>query len=341
MKGFILSLILFLFSLTTLADDKGFYGFGGVGFGYADVAESNNSTLDRSGIHAEIKADFSYYNPNFIFDIGIGWFYNEVDNERVNTFTESTFFEGSLRYRLNHKWNFGPILMTAVDNDNTFEANVGVNSTETFIGLRLDYEPQVFENNKLRINATLYRDMTISERDVTLFLVGVQFGIPFWDTAKNTRVVEKVVVKRKYIPRLIKLSENRMKATFDQDSGFFFATGSDEPNKEMVEYMDRLVFYLNKYSSEWEKVEIQGHTDDVGKLSYNMNLSKRRAEKIQSILVEKGLPKERTRTRWFGPKKPLVNEKTAAARAKNRRVEIVFDGVKNLESFFQGLSIIQ
>jgi outer membrane protein OmpA-like peptidoglycan-associated protein len=132
-----------------------------------------------------------------------------------------------------------------------------------------------------------------------------------------------------------------MKATFDQDSGFYFATGSDEPNKEMVEYLDRLVFYLNKYSKEWEKVEVQGHTDDVGKLSYNMQLSKRRAEKIRSLMVEKGLDKKRTRIRWFGPKKPLINEKTAQARAKNRRVEIVFEGVQNMKSFFQGLSIIQ
>jgi outer membrane protein OmpA-like peptidoglycan-associated protein len=336
----IVLLSLLYFPTLSFASDEGLYAFGGVGFGYADVAEDNTS-LDRQGIHAEIKADVSYYKSSFIFDLGIGWFYNEVDNERVNTFTESTFFEGSLRYRFNPKWNFGPILMTAVDNDNTFEANVGINSTETFVGLRLDYEPDVFRTNKLRLNLTAYRDMTISERDVTLLLVGVQFGIPFWDREKKTKVVEKVIVKRKYIPRLIKLSENRMKATFDQDSGFYFATGSDEPNKEMVEYLDRLVFYLNKYSKEWEKVEVQGHTDDVGKLSYNMQLSKRRAEKIRSLMVEKGLDKKRTRIRWFGPKKPLINEKTAQARAKNRRVEIVFEGVQNMKSFFQGLSIIQ
>lgn len=340
MKIILLSFLL-LFTINSFANnDEGFYAFGGVGFGYADVAE-DSSLFDRSGIHAEVKADVSYYKSSLIFDLGIGWFYNEVDNDRFNTFTESTFFEASLRYRLNKKWNFGPILMTAVDNDNTFEANVGVNSTETFLGLRVDYEPDVFKSNKLRLNATLYRDMTISDRDVTLFLVGVQFGIPFFDSQKKTKIVEKVIVKRKYIPRLIKLSDNKMKATFDQDSGFYFATNSDKPNQEMIDYLDRLVFYLKKYSSEWDKIEVQGHTDDVGKISYNMKLSKQRAESIRSMIVEKGIDRKRTDISWYGPKKPLVDKKTAAARAKNRRVEILFKGVKNMKSFFQGLSIIQ
>jgi outer membrane protein OmpA-like peptidoglycan-associated protein len=74
----------------------------------------------------------------------------------------------------------------------------------------------------------------------------------------------------------------------------------------------------------WVKsVEVQGHTDDVGKESQNMKLSQARAEAVRDFLVKEGVETGRLVPVGYGPTKPLVNEKTADARAQNRRVEFI------------------
>jgi outer membrane protein OmpA-like peptidoglycan-associated protein len=76
-------------------------------------------------------------------------------------------------------------------------------------------------------------------------------------------------------------------------------------------------------------VEIQGHTDNVGKADYNMDLSERRAQAVRTYLVNKGVPASRLTARGYGLTKPIADNATAAGRAKNRRVEfsITFEEV--------------
>lgn len=72
------------------------------------------------------------------------------------------------------------------------------------------------------------------------------------------------------------------------------------------------------------KVYIVGHTDNIGKLEYNMDLSRRRAEAVVKELVEKyGIEKERLKAFGVGPLAPVASNDTEEGRAKNRRVEIV------------------
>jgi outer membrane protein OmpA-like peptidoglycan-associated protein len=336
--------LILIFSSNLYADinnDDGLYGFAGVDLGFANVNEDNLEK--RSGIHAQIKADLSYYQPSMVFDFGFGWFYNEVDNASVTTRTKSAFLEASARYRLNKKWNIGPIITAPIANDNSFASATQKNSSETFLGARVDFEPDFFRDNKVRLNAAIQRDISISERSVTFFTMGIQFGFPFKNEKVNVvnKVVTKVVYEKKYIPSIVKVGKNRLRATFDRGSGFFFKTGSDKANTVMVSYLERLTFFLKKYSKEWKTLEISGHTDDVGKFAYNMNLSKRRANRVRSLILSKGIPAHRLLAKWYGPKKPIDKRKTVAARARNRRVEIEFTGVKNIDSFYQGLSVIK
>jgi outer membrane protein OmpA-like peptidoglycan-associated protein len=77
-------------------------------------------------------------------------------------------------------------------------------------------------------------------------------------------------------------------------------------------------------------VEVQGHTDNVGKYEYNVDLSERRAQSVRTYLIEQGVPAERLTAHGYGPDKPIEDNKTKAGRAKNRRVEfnITFEEVK-------------
>ncbi len=70
------------------------------------------------------------------------------------------------------------------------------------------------------------------------------------------------------------------------------------------------------------KVEISGHTCNMGKASYNMWLSERRAKRVMDYLIAKGVDPSRLTSIGFGLTKPLNDNSTNALRIKNRRVEI-------------------
>jgi OOP family OmpA-OmpF porin len=72
-----------------------------------------------------------------------------------------------------------------------------------------------------------------------------------------------------------------------------------------------------------------GHTDSVGTDAYNQKLSIRRAEAVKAYMVSKGIEVNRVYTEGKGEKQPIADNKTAAGRAQNRRVEIEVVGTRN------------
>jgi OOP family OmpA-OmpF porin len=70
------------------------------------------------------------------------------------------------------------------------------------------------------------------------------------------------------------------------------------------------------------KVEIMGHTDNVGNPEYNRRLSERRAQAVHDYFLALGIADERMDVRGFGADVPLVPNDTAENRALNRRVEL-------------------
>jgi outer membrane protein OmpA-like peptidoglycan-associated protein len=70
------------------------------------------------------------------------------------------------------------------------------------------------------------------------------------------------------------------------------------------------------------KVEIAGHTDNVGDPKANLNLSQKRAEVIVNWLAGKGIAKDRLIAKGYGDKKPIADNASPDGRKKNRRTEI-------------------
>ena len=80
----------------------------------------------------------------------------------------------------------------------------------------------------------------------------------------------------------------------------------------------------------WQTINVTGHTDSLGPLPYNEKLSDRRAQAVQTFLIEKGVKPERIKTDARGPREPVASNKTASGRAMNRRAEIEFVGLQSL-----------
>lgn len=71
------------------------------------------------------------------------------------------------------------------------------------------------------------------------------------------------------------------------------------------------------------KLEVQGHTDNVGDNKYNQTLSEQRAAAVVTWLTQHGIAAGRLSSSGYGMTRPVADNKTDEGRAKNRRVEIV------------------
>ena len=69
------------------------------------------------------------------------------------------------------------------------------------------------------------------------------------------------------------------------------------------------------------RVEIAGHTDNVGGRAYNNRLSRQRADSVKQWLTEHGIDAARLETRGYGSSEPVATNDTEAGRAQNRRIE--------------------
>ena len=72
------------------------------------------------------------------------------------------------------------------------------------------------------------------------------------------------------------------------------------------------------------KIELFGHTDNVGENKYNLQLSQKRADAVRKYLIEKGIPSADISALGEGETKPIESNDTEKGKAKNRRVEVKF-----------------
>jgi outer membrane protein OmpA-like peptidoglycan-associated protein/Tfp pilus assembly protein PilF len=101
----------------------------------------------------------------------------------------------------------------------------------------------------------------------------------------------------------------------------FFDTNSDVLKKESFAELNQLIELLNKNPQ--RKIEVGGHTDDVGDDASNLSLSQRRAEAVKDYLVKNGVAETRVQAKGYGETQPQVPNDSDINRAKNRRTEFL------------------
>jgi photosynthetic reaction center M subunit len=126
------------------------------------------------------------------------------------------------------------------------------------------------------------------------------------------------------------LSTENMRDSLNLDglfimSAVYFDTGKDGLRAESDAEVANLAALFTKYPQ--LKIEVQGHTDNVGDATANLTLSQSRADRVRDMLTTKyGIAADRIKSRGFGQTKPTASNATPEGRRQNRRVEIASDG---------------
>jgi outer membrane protein OmpA-like peptidoglycan-associated protein len=74
------------------------------------------------------------------------------------------------------------------------------------------------------------------------------------------------------------------------------------------------------------RLDVEGHTDNVGGDDYNQQLSEQRGEAVRGYLTDQGMAAGSVTSKGFGKTQPVASNDTADGRQQNRRVELVISG---------------
>lgn len=98
---------------------------------------------------------------------------------------------------------------------------------------------------------------------------------------------------------------------------FAQATLREESNRTL----DEIAEYMEIHPR--VRIEIQGHTDNIGAEDYNQKLSDNRSQAVMQALLQRGIDPKRLRARGFGMSQPVATNDTEEGRQKNRRTQFV------------------
>jgi len=96
-----------------------------------------------------------------------------------------------------------------------------------------------------------------------------------------------------------------------------FETASFDLSNESKLVIDAFIEFLTDNNT--VKVELQGHTDNIGSAASNLILSENRAKSVYDYIVQSGVSASRLKSKGYGQVKPIADNNTEEGRAKNRR----------------------
>ena len=123
------------------------------------------------------------------------------------------------------------------------------------------------------------------------------------------------------------LMDNDFVQELDQKTLVHFPYNSTKAikNKAILSYLDEVAKNMKEHPG--LKIQVVGHTDNKGRPAANKILGLKRAKRIKSWLLNKGIDAERIVVKSEGESQPIADNNTEEGRQKNRRVEISY--IKN------------
>ncbi len=315
--------------------------FGGVAGGATYLLSQTNTEVNKYGFHLILNAGVSVRNNFWDFDASSAYFYNRLysskgEEEKIETLgapleqrdvnirSRTGIVTAAARRKINDVWRLGPALALVLDRSVAFTQHPEAKATRFLGGISATRDLNFHPIPRARATCDLETDLNISNRQVFLLSVGLQIGIDVfrnseWQTAKTPEPS-------------VPPGPPPVRVVFDSQAvNFDSAKWTLEPRLE--KFVKGLGDFLKANNDSWKTLIIEGHTDSRGKLEYNKDLSQKRAQAIQNLLVSEGVASSRISAQGFGPLHPAISpEVTPEDLRKNRRVVLVFEGVLNPEA---------
>jgi outer membrane protein OmpA-like peptidoglycan-associated protein len=144
--------------------------------------------------------------------------------------------------------------------------------------------------------------------------------IEAWDKNEGYSISESVQVRLITDIADVKVQSNDTEIQINMDSDVLFDFARSTLKPKALKVLNKALRILQLY--EGDGILVEGHTDSVGGLKYNQDLSEKRAESVVRYLIEHGIEEKRINTKGYGEVKPISSNRTSSGRRKNRRVQI-------------------
>ncbi len=339
----------------------GFSLFVGVDGGIAKTTpEDSEKESSKSGYQFGGKLLGSIFTNSMAIDIGAGYLYNHLAGSKdtakdlqtgeaselsnVGITTRMAYAELSPRVRLGENLQFGPVGQVMFGTDATFGAEDAGKKATILGGAQLNL--LLGTGFQFRAGLQFLTDINIFERQLYLALLNIQFGIPIirqktimhrideGSYEENTQI-KKVQreVKKNVIQEVVKF-------LFDSES-INFETASSKLSTTSDSFLRELGQFLVANRNIWSAIKVEGHTDVRGGTDYNMGLSRDRAASVRAALILGGVPAAKISSLGFGFQKPIETGSDPVSLAKNRRVEMNFEGVRDSEKLGEGIKMLR
>jgi outer membrane protein OmpA-like peptidoglycan-associated protein/tetratricopeptide (TPR) repeat protein len=207
-----------------------------------------------------------------------------------------------------------PIELLKVDSSVYMQGKIIDDETQQPVVAKMD----IIDSDKGKLIATLITDTTGNYR-VRIPIkkpYGVQIAaksyLLYLDIINLSKEKGEIIYKDFKIQRIEVGAKVVMKS-------IFFETGKATLKPESYQQLDDVAQFLSDNST--VRLEISGHTDNVGTIYYNKKLSEARAKAVVEYLVKQGILRTRLEYKGYGPTQPVAKNNTADGRAQNRRVE--------------------
>jgi outer membrane protein OmpA-like peptidoglycan-associated protein len=262
---------------------------------YADLGEA---TLKPQG-----SVDYSVYGLSGLYRFG-----QKGDNEKNDLFTRQ-----GMSY-------YGKVGVGKMDNEGNNVDFHRVNDIHLFFGVGAEYG---YKNGiALRLEADLY------DEDAQLFSINLIKR--FKKRSRRVASIAPVVVaepafepvEEEVIALAAPVAAMDCQANIDtvlSSGSIHFKTNLADLAPQSHTLLDELAAASMQCAG--TQIEIGGHTDSIGRATYNMNLSQQRAEAVLRYLQTAGVSADRLSAVGYGETQPVANNKTRNGRAKNRRIE--------------------
>lgn len=299
----------------------GFVPLLGLDAGYTNY----DNQLDVEGMPSAAKILGSYITPNTkgVFDLGYGIMNQQFSQTYgPNSAVTDGVLELAARYQWDNRWQAGVVGNTFFNQGSAYGANQG---DAQFAGLQLLKEFDISGGWFARVGGRVMTDVNVDDRTLGMVMVDLQLG---WNPAARATTVRDTASVE---PAHVETADTESGMTYINNGVSMVNFQFDSARVPVGDQgrLAKLASSLKQHEDLFGAIEVVGYADPIGTEEYNDRLSTNRADEVAKVLENAGLSPRLVKTEGRGERDLIATSEDDPNFAKNRRVEINFQDVKD------------